>query len=36
MLQEYDTVRGWDTNGSPTMERLKMQKLTECMNGGTQ
>ena len=35
MLQEYYTVRGWDTNGSPTMERLKMLKLTECMNGGT-
>jgi aldehyde:ferredoxin oxidoreductase len=36
MLQEYYTVRGWDTNGNPTMESLKMLKLTECMNGGTQ
>jgi aldehyde:ferredoxin oxidoreductase len=33
MLQEYYAVRGWGANGSPTKERLKMLKLTECNIG---
>jgi aldehyde:ferredoxin oxidoreductase len=33
MLKEYYSVRGWDANGSPTKERLKMLNIEECMDG---
>jgi len=33
MLKEYYMVRGWDTSGIPTKERLKMLKLAESNIG---